>query len=296
MIKQIVCAGSLNVDLVFEVPRMPVEHEKLRCSESHVFCGGSAANTAYWLARLGVAIRMLGCVGDDLFGGMCVDALLAEGVDVRLVQRTRQADTGMAAILVNSQSKRMVTSGGANACFDAEQLPSDIFDADTHLHVATPLHHIALPLLRMAKQAGATTSCDLDGVPSREMRTLLDYCLINQTDLARWVGTMRLYEAWERLGCAMSLVVTQGELGARAVSVDGEAFASAFEVQVADRTGGGDAFDAGFLYGLAHGQELAACLRSGLFMAARVIAGAGARPDTVDLEQARRLSAPDQPA
>jgi ribokinase len=269
---------------------MPEEHEKLRCSETRVSCGGSAANTAHWLARLGVDTRMLGCVGEDVFGGLCIDALRAVGVDVQLIQRTREAATGMAAILVNPSSKRMVTSGGANACLEVERVPLEIFGPGVHLHVATPLFSIALPLLRRAKQAGATTSCDLDGESCPELSPLLDFCLMNQTDLTRWLGSVTVREAWERLGSSANLIVTQGARGATAVAAGAEVFASAFDVPVVDRTGGGDAFDAGFLFGLAQGGSLATCLRMGLFMAAGVVAGVGARPDTVDLESLGRFS------
>jgi len=290
VIRHIICAGSLNLDLTFQVPRMPEEHEKLRCSETRISCGGSAANTAYWLARLGVDTRMLGCVGEDVFGGLCIDALRTVGVDVKLIQRTRKATTGMAAILVNPSSKRMVTSGGANACLEVERVPIEIFGPGVHLHVATPLSSIALPLLRIAKEAGATTSCDVDGESCPELYPLLDFCLINQTDLTRWLGSVALREAWERLGGSANLVVTQGARGATAVGAGAEVFASAFDIRVVDRTGGGDAFDAGFLFGLTREDSLMTCLRMGLFMAASVVGGVGARPATVDLESLGRFS------
>lgn len=290
MIRQILCAGSLNVDLTFQVPRMPEEHEKVRCDESRLSCGGSAANTAYWLAKLGMETRMLGCVGEDAFGALCVDSLEAAGVDVQLVQRINQTATGMAAILVNPGSKRMVTSAGANAYFEAGRIAADTFGSGVHLHVATPLNAIALPLLRMAKRAGATTSCDLDGGLIPELRPLVDFCLMNRADLSRWLGSNRFRQALTRLGEGSSLIVTQGGRGATALSEGAETFVSAFDTRVVDRTGGGDAFDAGFLYALAQERGMSTCLRLGLFMAAGVIAGAGARPDTVDLEKARCLA------
>ena len=289
MIRQILCAGSLNVDLTFQVPRMPEEHEKLRCGEGGLSCGGSAANTAYWLAKLGIETRMLGCVGEDMFGALCIDSLEAVGIDVQLIQRTPKATTGMAAIFVNPSSKRMVTSGGANAHFEAGRVSYGVFGPGAHLHVATSLNSVALPLLRMARQAGATTSCDLDGGPRQELHTLVDFCLMNRADLTRWLGFTGFDEARKRLGSSSHLIVTQGERGASALSEGAEVFASAFAAQVVDRTGGGDAFDAGFLYALAQGSRMATCLRLGLFMAAGVIGGAGARPDTVDLAEPRRL-------
>ncbi|WP_255211158.1 carbohydrate kinase family protein, partial [Methylogaea oryzae] len=86
------------MDITFPVERLPEEHEKLRCDGALISQGGSAANTAHWLARLGHATVMLGCVGDDAFGSVAVAALAAVGVDTRHIQRTTQAATGLAAV------------------------------------------------------------------------------------------------------------------------------------------------------------------------------------------------------
>lgn len=94
MIDRFICAGSLNVDLTFPVERLPAEHEKLRCRGSALHYGGSAANTAYWLARLEQPVQMLGCVGDDPFGSLAVAALAEVGVDTRLIQRTCRNASG----------------------------------------------------------------------------------------------------------------------------------------------------------------------------------------------------------
>ena len=116
------------------------------------------------------------------------------------------------------------------------------------------------------------------------MAPLVDYCFINHTDLQRALGPVEPREAWNTLDPHMTLVVTQGESGATAVNERGEHSIPAVPVSVIDRTGGGDAFDAGFLYGLFRGDGLTGCLRLGLQLAARVVAAAGARPLSVHLE------------
>lgn len=281
-IKRFICAGSLNVDITFQVPRMPEEHEKLRVDESIVSCGGSAANTAHWLARLGADVRMLGCVGTDAFGCLCVDALARVGVDVGLVQRSARSATGIAAIFVNPSSKRMVTTGGANGCFNPQVLPGDLFQPGVHLHVATSSLPMALSLLRMAKAGGASTSCDLDGLPGPELISHADVCFANQTDLFRALGQIEPGDAWRRLG-GPGLALTRGTEGASFVDASGEYFTRALDVEVVDRTGGGDAFDAGFLLGWSQGLDWPSCLRSGLSLAAQVIAARGSRPERLGL-------------
>jgi sugar/nucleoside kinase (ribokinase family) len=282
MITRFVCAGNLNVDLTFPVERLPEEHEKLRCRESALDYGGSAANTAYWLARLGQRVEMLGCVGDDPFGTLAVAALAEVGVDTKLIQRTGLSLTGMAAIFVNPGSKRMVASGGANAYFDPAAIDGRIFGPGVHLHVATPLDEIASPLIRKAKERGATVSCDLDESPTAEMIPWLDWVFVNHSDLSRWIGSSDPRKAREQLASHTFLIVTRGVRGAVVLGPTGEYAHPAFPATVVDRTGGGDAFDAGFLYGLAQGSSPEICLRLGLLLAAQVIANAGSRPRSVD--------------
>lgn len=293
MMTSFVCAGNLNVDLTFPVERLPEEHEKVRCRETRLDYGGAAANTAYWLARLGQRVRMLGCVGDDPFGSLAVAALAEAGVDTRLIQRTSRSLTGVAAVFANPVSKRMVVSGGANACFDPTEIDGGIFAPGVHLHVATPMDEIALPLIRQAKARGATVSCDLEEGSGPERIPELDWLFMNHTEVCRWIGSPDPREARKRLAPRTFLVVTQGAQGAMVLGPFGEYVHPAFPAAVVDRTGGGDAFDAGFLCGLAQGQGPEVCLRLGLLLAAQVIAGEGSRPRSVDvgniLESARRI-------
>lgn len=290
MITRFICAGSLNADLTFPIERLPEEHEKLRCRKCALNYGGSAANTAYWLARLNQSVRMLGCVGDDPFGTLAIAALAEAGTDTSLIQRTSRSLTGMAAIFATPGSKRMVTSGGANACFDPAEIDGRIFYPGAHLHVATSLHELALPLIRLAKERGATVSCDLDEGPTEEMIPRLDLIFMNQTELRRWTGSTDPREARKRLSPSSFLVVTQSARGAVALGPSGEYAHPAFPATEADRTGGGDAFDAGFLYGLAQGAAPETCLRFGLLLAAQVIASEGSRPRSVDAARVLRAS------
>lgn len=289
MTKRFVCLGSLNIDLTFQVPRLPEEHEKLRCSDAHLACGGSAANTAYWLSRLGAEVAMLGCVGVDHLGEWCVTELAKAGVDVRGVQRSAEATTGIAAVFVNPTSKRMVSAGGANAHFDPARLSGTLFDPNTHLHVATPLPQISLPVLSAAKAAGATTSCDLDEPPDPYLTPLVDLCFVTHSGLVRRFGDVSLRSARESiaLDAPLNLVVTLGARGAIVVTAEDEYFVPVQPVAVVDRTGGGDAFDAGFLWAWGQGCAWPDALRSALRLAVEVITRPGARPGDVDVSALR---------
>jgi len=278
MIRRFLCLGSLNVDITFPVERMPAEHEKLRCPEAYLSFGGGAANTAHWLAWFGHRVDMLGCVGADPFGDLAIQALAEAGVGTQWVQRASEGLSGMAAIFVNPRRKRMVTSGGANLRFDPRAVPMDVFAPGLHLHVATSLLDRVLSLARLAKSRGATVSADLDDAPSAEQSACLDWLFMNHSALKRWTGSDDPEAARGLLAAGTHLAVTCGADGAWALGADGAEFQPAFPVAVIDRTGGGDAFAAGFLHGLASGFPVAECLRDGLRLASRVIALPGGRP------------------
>src|SRR5271167_4464720 len=104
----VVVVGSINVDIIFEIERMPVAHEKLRAKHSFVVAGGSGANTAYWLAQLGHAVEMVGVVGSDPLGDFALKELDRAGVGTSRCLRA-PGSTGVAAIFINQQCKTMVT-------------------------------------------------------------------------------------------------------------------------------------------------------------------------------------------
>ncbi len=80
---KILCAGNINLDMIFPTGRLPGPHEKMTVPDASVTFGGSAANTACWLASLGQEVVMAGAVGDDPPGEANLEDLVSSGVDVR---------------------------------------------------------------------------------------------------------------------------------------------------------------------------------------------------------------------
>ena len=167
-IKRVICAGSLNFDVVYATERLPREHEKLRCKENWQQLGGSGANTAYWLTRLGIPTMMFGRVGSDLLGELCVSELQRVGVDTSLVQKDDNLPTGIATVLTHGAAKRMLTGVNANSALDeCDELLSNL-DESSHLHVSISNDELAVSLLQKAKTLGATTSCDFNGAQHQQ--------------------------------------------------------------------------------------------------------------------------------
>ena len=93
----ILVAGNINYDILFPLDRLPGTHEKMTCEGAAIGYGGSAANTAHWLAKLGVQVVLAGAVGNDALGKAHLEALHGAGVMTRGVQIVDSA-SGLAVI------------------------------------------------------------------------------------------------------------------------------------------------------------------------------------------------------
>ena len=107
--------GSLNMDISVTVPRLPEPGATVLGSAARFTPGGKGANQAVAAARLGAAVRMAGCVGDDDFGRQLLAALREEKVDAGGVRVTASAPTGLAMISVDQAGENIITvAPGAN--------------------------------------------------------------------------------------------------------------------------------------------------------------------------------------
>ena len=80
--RRIYVVGGSNVDIIYHVPRMPSEHEKLRTAASAIMGGGSSGNTACWLAHLGHSVLMITGIADDMFADFLLGSFAEHRVDV----------------------------------------------------------------------------------------------------------------------------------------------------------------------------------------------------------------------
>ena len=108
--------GSLNTDISVPVPHLPGPGETvLAAAAASIGTGGKGANQAVAAARLGAATRMVGCRGDDEFGGRLRDALAAEGIDVAGLRTVPGAASGLALITVDPAGENVIAvAPGAN--------------------------------------------------------------------------------------------------------------------------------------------------------------------------------------
>ncbi len=276
-----VVVGSANVDIVLGTARLPRPHQKVRADRSTIAPGGAGANTAVWLTRQGREVTFVSAVGTDPLGDAVCAGLEAEGVDTRFVERAGDASTGVAVVLSDGPDKRMVTTGGPPLDDVMSALARGLFSPGVHLHVVGQASLAASSLCRDARDLGATVSVEANGRAVHGLVPYADLVLLNADELRSLTGPGRAgveTRARRLLGSASGIVVvTRGSGGAVAVSASGRLAAPAPPAPVVDRTGAGDAFDAGFLDAWTADGDVAGALEAGLALAARALGVFGAR-------------------
>ena len=229
--------------------------------------GGSAANTARWLGRLGARTTLIAAVGRDAAGRALVDAVKSDGVTAR-VSRVAGARTGRIGVLVTPDGERsFVADRGAADLLAPGDLQAAWFAGADAVHLPVysllgePLGLAGRRAVELAREAHAMVSVDLASIGPllskgrRAARALVaavapDILLATAAEAEGLLGRSAVEGLLE---LAPVVVVKRGAKGATLLARGGDAdlrFEVATEpVAATDTTGAGDAFDAGFLVG-----------------------------------------------
>lgn len=274
----IVITGSLNMDFVVQVDRLPAPGETTMGANFQMIPGGKGANQACAAGRLaqGAPVKMVGCVGADPFADSLKASLEAAAVDVAAVRTTPTQPTGVALIWVErSGQNSIVVAAGANG----EMTPSSVEAArGAYDGAACALFQLEIPLpaveaaLAVARAAGAQTI--LDPAPARPLPGallgLVDILTPNESEacilLGREPARVTFAEAAEIADAVRGLgvgavILKLGEQGCFYAGPEGEFAVPGFAVQAVDTTAAGDTFNAGFAVGLAEGMGVERALR-----------------------------------
>ncbi|HEX2051879.1 MAG TPA: ribokinase [Actinomycetota bacterium] len=256
----VVVVGSVNVDLVTYVDRLPRPGETVVGGTFARAHGGKGANQAVAAARLGARAVLVGMVGDDDLGAAARAELAREGVDVDAVGESSR-HTGVAQILVDRAGENLIAvASGANDDLTTERVEAALARVDApHAVVLSVLEVPDDAVAAAARAAGARGwPFVLNPAPARAVaREVLASCAVvtpNEHELAGLGGG----SADELLGAgAGAVVVTRGAAGAELVRV-GRAVhrQAAFEARPVDTTGAGDAFSGALAWALAEGRDL----------------------------------------
>jgi sugar/nucleoside kinase (ribokinase family) len=272
----IFCVGAINVDFIFISQRWPAEHEKYRAEDYVCVGGGSAANTAVELSMLGREVSIVGGVGTDDLGDFALRSLVKARVNVDHVVRRNGWKTGCAAIRSVGGSKSILTAGTRDADPVFNSLSALEIQPGDHVHFSWALPEGLHDQLRQWRRTGVSLSWETDGRMSMSAAELFDIIFMNADERSMYECSGALTNDWlDSSRHNVTVAVTLANIGAEAYLKGRRYFCGASEVKVVDRTGGGDAFDAGFLSAWLDRRPLDVCLKYGLESAAIIIGGLG---------------------
>ena len=272
----VVVLGSMNVDLVTKVDKLPLQGETVFAETFLTENGGKGANQAVAAARLGAKVSMIGRVGSDDFGQQILQNLRAESVNTDKISKDSETGTGIALITVDAQSQNtIVVSSGANMnCGkpEIEHLESLLGSVDCLVLQNEVPYEVNLQAARLARENKIPVVWDpapfVTG--TQELIKHVDFLTPNQNEaelLANCEITdeKSIHNAFLKIKESSDAVclITMGEDGVYFLSGPGINQIPSFLVDSVDSVAAGDAFTGGFAVALSEGETLRSAARFG---------------------------------
>ena len=243
MTPRIAVVGSINADLVVQMPKLPGRGETVSSAEPAWFPGGKGANQAVAAARMGGNVSMFGAVGADEPGQMCLSALKQSGVNVDAVV-TVSSPTSTALVMVeHSGENQIVVADGANqyASFDAAQISA----ADAVLVQFEIPESVIVEVGKAAKGIFCVNAAPVREL-STELASLIDVLIVNEHEFAQ-LGEPKSGLVIVTAGANEVVAFQNGEVVAKSQPP---------KVEALDTVGAGDTFVGAFVVAYASGKTI----------------------------------------
>ncbi len=243
MAPRIAVVGSINADLVVQMPKLPGRGETVSSAEPAWFPGGKGANQAVAASRMGGNVSMFGAIGADEPGQMCLSALKQSGVNVDAVVKVSSPTSTALVMVEHSGENQIVVADGANqhASFDAEQISA----ADAVIVQFEIPESVIVEVGKAAKGIFCVNAAPVRKL-SEELASLIDVLIVNEHEF------VQLGEPKSGL-----VIVTAGAKEVVAYQ-DGEVVAKSQppKVEALDTVGAGDTFVGAFVVAYASGKTI----------------------------------------
>ena len=261
--------GSLNMDMLMGVVKLPLPGETVRSKSYELLAGGKGGNQAIAVARQNVPVQMVGRVGYDDYGNRLLDSLEKESIGVDGVVLDTQASTGLAVIAVaDTGENQIILSAGANGNMGPDDvarlkplLPKTKY---LMLQLEVPLKTVT-EAAKAAKEAGVKVILDpapATAIANEELFELVDIITPNQTEANR-LCSFPVLTPQDALSAAKAIqkrgipevVVTLGEHGSFCATADAAIAVPPYRVTALDTTACGDAFNGAMVAALYQGRS-----------------------------------------
>lgn len=309
--RNVIVIGDANVDIIVPYPKFLNEERTLvDYPTPDMQGGGTSANTAVALARLGNHTSFIGSIGDDQYGRYIQKDFQKEGVDISDMIIEPELNTIGVFAFIDENGERYLwgwpREEQAFKVIDRNKIPFDKIRSADWVHSSgmaivhdTSARSTIIEVFKEAYNAGVPTSFDLNlrvdnGVLEpeyekaiREMIRYTTYLLGSGTDefaylgeSTDWVKNAKSFVTYDR-----TVIVRNGSEGSIGYSVNEQEKADAFHVKVEDTVGAGDVYNAGFITASLMGKSLKECLVMGNAVSGYTVERKGARssPTTEEL-------------
>ncbi len=294
----VVVLGSINIDLVVQVPHLPAKGETVIGHQFFTAAGGKGANQAVAVAKLGIPVHLVGQVGGDDFSQTLLNSLQATGVQTDDIVVNSTTHSGVASIFVDETGENAIAcAAGANGQVGEEDVRR--FAALLHhAQVAMLELGIPLPAVLAAAQAAHARECRviLDPAPApsdlpAELYPLIDILTPNEVEASQLVGfpvdgpaaAKKAALVLRQRGVKIA-IVTLGSQGALCCTPEETFLMPAIPVQVVDTVAAGDGFNGGLAAALALGKSLREAVHWGTVAGALAVTKSGAQSSLPDAD------------
>jgi sugar/nucleoside kinase (ribokinase family) len=301
----VVTVGVHIVDILARpVDHIPEGQDTVLVDQVRLTAAGAAAGTAVDLVKLGNDVVTMGAIGDDELGDFLLMVLAKRGVDTSRLARRAGEQTAASILPIRPDGGRpSFHVPGANLSVTYADLDAAVLRGARAIHLGGMDVTFGLgdpaffALLDEVRAAGTIVTMDLlSEMPdllgmARAFLPHVDYVLPNESQALLMTGTSDAGAAASALLAdgPRGVLVTLGEEGSLVATAAGAETLPAIKTDVADTTGCGDAYCAGFLTGLLHGQDVLTAARWGTAAASRVATGLGSDAGLTDLDSTLRM-------
>jgi ribokinase len=282
--------GAANVDLIIKIEDFPKPDEEVKILTLQFYGGGSAANVVTEASRLGLKTGFIGNIGEDYFGKFLIKEFKREKVDFSKVNVVAGERTGLALCIVNQSGERVImVYGGANSKLSLNNIDEEYLKNCKALFLSSVEGPEALKTMERACEIMNNAviffdpGCLFVNKGLDALKKIISYSTIvkvNEVELKKLTNKSDVAEGAEKIKSLGSkiVLVTLGSEGCYVLSDEKEfKMPTYLQFKPLDKTGAGDAFNAGFLTGFLKGWSLEKAVKFGNLIASISITRFGAR-------------------
>lgn len=289
--RRLVSVGSINMDITFNVDRLPESGKTSNILSCFTTTGGKGCNQAIGAARLGHEVSLIGKLGNDTDSASIFQTLEKEHVGTHGILRDFSQQTGKAYIYAESDGESAITilSGANGSLTPADILEKQhLFEDATFCMISTEIpQESALEAARIAKKRHVKTILKPAALHtiSDELLSLTDIFIPNHKEAAVLCPSLSSPEEQAEFFFQKgvpTVIITLGHKGCYLKTQDSSRYFPAIEMPAIDTTGGADAFISALVSYLSNGFSLEASIRIAMYAAAFCISRPGVVPALTD--------------